>query len=185
MQDEIKKEILYDLQQALQILEQREDKDIEELGKLSDHAVQDVALYKDLELVSITVLLYSLYKVGMNLSKEDYRDVLKELKSAQDTLQQGALGRYNRYIQSLFQLVKKSNAKIKEHLDDVMQAARIKKGTSLLQRGLSIGQAAGIMGLSNWDLQQYAGKTTALEQHTEKIPGDKRVRAAFKLFGVS
>ena len=185
MNEEIRKEILYDLQQAIDILQVKDSKDIEELGKLSEHAIGDIALYKDLELVSVTVLLYSVYKIGASLGVKEYQSIVKELRIAYDSLHQGNLGRYNHAIQNLFAIVRKSNAKIKEHLDDVMQAARIKKGTALLQRGLSIGQAAGVMGLSNWDLQEYAGKTTALEQHTEKIPGDKRVKIAFKLFGVS
>ena len=184
MNEEIRKEILYDLQQAIDILQVKDSKDIEELGKLSEHAIGDIALYKDLELVSVTVLLYSVYKIRASLGVKEYQSIVKELRIAYDSLHQGNLGRYNHAIQNLFAIVRKSNAKIKEHLDDVMQAARIKKGTALLQRGLSIGQAAGVMGLSNWDLQEYAGKTTALEQHTEKIPGDKRVKMALKLFGV-
>jgi len=49
---------------------------------------------------------------------------------------------------------------------------------------LSIGQAAGLMGLSNWDLQVYAGKTTAISEHKENIPVDKRIKIALQLFGV-
>ncbi|MEK6809961.1 MAG: hypothetical protein AABY40_04760, partial [Nanoarchaeota archaeon] len=59
------------------------------------------------------------------------------------------------------------------------------KSAALFEKGLSIGQAAGLMGLSNWDLQAYAGKTTALDQHEESIPATKRVSTALKLFGVS
>jgi len=65
-----------------------------------------------------------------------------------------------------------------------MQAARIKKGTALLERGLSIGQAAGLMGLSNWDLQQYAGKTNVLEPDHQAVPAVKRLQLAYKLFGI-
>ena len=73
---------------------------------------------------------------------------------------------------------------IKEHFNDVMVAARIKKSASLLSKGLSIGQAAGLMGLSNWDLQQYAGHSTTYEEHKEKLPAVKRLRTALKLFGM-
>jgi len=73
---------------------------------------------------------------------------------------------------------------VKEHLQDVMQAARIKKGTALLEKGLSVGQAAGLMGLSNWDLQQYAAKTTALRFEAETLPAKERMKLAFSMFGV-
>ncbi len=182
MKEVIRKEILYDLAQAIAILEQREAKDLEELKELSDHAIEDVALHKDLDLISITVLIYSIYKIISNIPAEEVKDLLSGLKSAQNSLEQNNLSRYNQNIKLLFNLVSKSNIKIKEHLQDVMQAARIKKGTVLLQKGLSIGQAAGLMGLSNWDLQQYAGRTTAIEQHHEIISVKKRLALALNLF---
>ncbi len=184
MKEAIRTEILYDLQQALKILKAREAADVEALKTLSDHSIEDIAIQKDLELVSVAVLVYSLYKIAPALNDSDYQAIWNELHNAYHALSQYDLGRYNRSIRNLYDLVKKSNAKVQEHLQDVMQAARIKKGASLVQRGLSIGQAAGIMGLSNWELQQYAGKTVALTQHDEKIPADKRVKVALTLFGV-
>ena len=60
----IKKEIIYDLTKAIEILETKEDKDIEELQELSNHSIEDVAIHKDLDIISITVLIYSIYKVA-------------------------------------------------------------------------------------------------------------------------
>jgi hypothetical protein len=65
-----------------------------------------------------------------------------------------------------------------------MHAARIKKSASLLRKGLSVGQAAGIMGLSNWDLQQYVGHTTDQEHPSETVDPILRVRNALAIFGV-
>ncbi|MBS3165572.1 hypothetical protein J4444_00470, partial [Candidatus Woesearchaeota archaeon] len=89
-----------------------------------------------------------------------------------------------RNLKALYDLIRKSDAKVKLHLQDVMDAARIKKGTVLLEHGLSMGQAAGLMGLSNWDLQQYASKTTALDISDQGMSAKKRLQLAFKLFGV-
>ena len=104
---------------------------------------------------------------------------------AKENLTSGKLGSYNRNIKDLFVIVRSCNAKVKEHLSDVMHAARVKKGTVLLDKGLSIGQAAGLMGISNWDLQVYASKTKVLSGHKEKIPAKKRMSVAFDLFEVS
>ena len=185
MKEDIRKEIIYDLQGAISILETKEAKDIEELKTLSDHAIEDIAVQKDLELVSVTVLLYSIYKIVSGMEERSYDLLLQELKNAKISLEQRNLGKYNGSIKKLYEIVRQCNVQVKEHLNDVMQAARIKKGTVLLQRGLSIGQAAGLMGLSNWELQQYAGKTTVLDQHTEKIPAQNRMKKALQLFGVA
>jgi hypothetical protein len=184
MNEAIKKEIVEILSKTIQILEVKEEKDFEELKELSNQAVEGVALHKDLDIISVTVLIYSIYKLAKRFQTNDYQNILKELKFAKTYLEQRSLGRYNKSIKSLYSIVRKSNAKIKEHLQDIMTAARIKKGAVLLQKGLSLGQAAGLMGLSNWDLQQYAGKTTALEQHREAVPAKTRMTLALKIFGL-
>ncbi|MEK6970001.1 MAG: hypothetical protein AABW48_06250 [Nanoarchaeota archaeon] len=184
MDVEIKKEILDILGQTIEILEQKEEKDVEELKELSNHGIDDVALHKNLDLISIAVLVYSLYKIAAVLPQEDYLQLVNKIKTAKQCLQERDLGKYNQSIKALFQIIKKSNAKIKVHLQDVLHAARVKKSAILLEKGLSIGQAAGLMGLSNWDLQSYVGKTTSFEQQQEKVPAKTRVQTALKIFGV-
>ncbi len=184
MEEEVRKELIGLLDKALNILKTREKKDVEELQELSEEAIEGVALHKNLDLISVTVLIYSLYKVVPLVRKQDYQDLLEGLQEAGQSLRGSELGRYNSCIRKLFAVVRKSDTKVKVHLHDIMHAARIKKGTALLERGLSIGQAAGLMGLSNWDLQQYAGRTRVLERHHEKIRARCRLKTAFKLFGI-
>jgi hypothetical protein len=185
MKEVIRKEILYDLSETINILEKKEDKDIEELLRLSNHAIEDVALHKDLDVISITVLIYSIYKTINCVKDEDYQILLRKLKSAKKNLESKNFGGYNRNIRAMFIIVKNCSGKVKEHLQNVMQAARIKKGTILLEHGLSIGQAAGLMGLSNWDLQDYASKTASLEIKHEKIRASRRMATTLKIFEIA
>ncbi len=184
MDAEIKKEILFDLAKSIDILKIREESDVEQLRVLSDHAIEHVAVYKDLDIISVTVLIYSIYKAYSCIGDKDYATLLKELERARSSLEKNQFGQYNRSIKILYEIVRRCSSETKEHLQDVMQAARIKKGTALLTKGLSIGQAAGLMGLSNWDLQQYAAKTTALESGPVKVPAKNRMLSALKIFGV-
>ncbi|MBT3814616.1 hypothetical protein HOE37_05105 [Candidatus Woesearchaeota archaeon] len=184
MRREVKKEILNDLTKTIEILKQRELQDVEQLKDLSDHSIEDVALYKNLDLISVTVLIYSIYKVVRQMKEENYKDLIAELEFARNHLQQGNFARYNKSVKSLFKIVRSANASVKTHLQDVMDAARIKKGAVLLQKGLSLGQAAGLMGLSNWDLQQYAGRTKVMDSHYVSVSAKKRLELALKLFGV-
>ncbi len=68
MRGVIKKEILKNLNSIIEIIRNKETKDSEELSKLSDQSITLVATYKDLDLISITVLIYSLYKTIETLS---------------------------------------------------------------------------------------------------------------------
>jgi hypothetical protein len=184
MKDVVKRGIIKDLNKAIQILQQKKQMDVEAMKQLSNQAIEDVALHKDLDVVSITVLFYSIYKVIDCIDDESFDYLIKGMNNARDALQANSFGRYNKAIKNMFVTVRGCNAKIKEHFQDVMAASRIKKGAVLLQKGLSLGQAAGLMGLSNWDLQEYAGRTVVLGAHVEKIQASKRLDLAFKLFGV-
>ncbi|MFA6461934.1 MAG: hypothetical protein WCV90_06730 [Candidatus Woesearchaeota archaeon] len=184
MKGVIKKDLLQLLTRVIDILQTKETKDLEELKNLSEQAIEDVAVQKDLDLVSLTVLIYSIYKILPEIKEENYKDIVVELNHALQNLQQSQYGRYNQSIKSLYTVISRENAKVKVHLQDVMQAARIKKSASLLRKGLSIGQAAGLMGLSNWDLQQYVGGTTMLDLHKEILPVNKRMDWALQIFGV-
>ncbi|PIZ50835.1 hypothetical protein COY27_05640 [Candidatus Woesearchaeota archaeon CG_4_10_14_0_2_um_filter_33_13] len=154
------------------------------LKELSDRAIEDVAVQKDMDLISVTVFIYSLGKVIQGVSAEEVQDLVKEINYAIKHIKENRLGRYNNSIKLLFETIRKNNAKVQIHLQDVLQAARIKKGAILLGKGLSMGQAAGLMGLSNWDLQSYAGKTVAMQFGKESIPEEQRLSSAFKLFSV-
>ena len=182
MKKEVKKEILHDLGEVLRILEQKDLQDPEELRRLSNHSINVVAAYKDLDVISITVLIYSIYKVVQRLEPYDYKLLQRHLTSALQSLKQGDLHKYNKSIKNAYRTVKKSTSKVKEHLQNVMDAARIKKGSILLQHGLSMGQAAGLMGLSNWDLQEYASKTAYMGGHHEAIKIVSRYKNALRLF---
>ena len=118
------------------------------------------------------------------MKEEDHSTILKTLRLARKNIQNKRFGAYNSNIKRLFRSVQNCNAKVKEHLQTVMEAARIKKGSVLLQKGLSIGQAAGLMGLSNWDLQKYASSTSFFSDHHEKIQVHLRLKQALNLFGV-
>ena len=71
MKEVLRKEIVKDLNEAIRILQTRDAQDYEELKRLSDEAIEHVALYKDLDIISITVLLYSIYKILLCIKDDD------------------------------------------------------------------------------------------------------------------
>lgn len=184
MKEVIRKELKSLLRSVVDILSVKERKDFEELKELSFKGIESVAAYKDFDLISLTVLIYSTYKIYNGVKDDDYKDLLAEYQFALSHIESGNLGRYNKSIKLLYNIVSKFDASVKDHLDDVMHAAKIKQSSILLSKGLSMGQAAGLMGLSNWDLQQYAGSNVTKDLGHEKNPVDERYSLAKVIFGV-
>ena len=184
MKEVVRTEIINLLSQSLDILKIRKEDDVEKLKKLSNKGIENVALYKDLDLISITVMIYSLHKIITDVSANDYQYLLRDIEKAKNSLANKNFTLYNKSIRLIYKIIHKCDAKVKDHLSNVLHAARVKKSAVLLSKGLSIGQAAGLMGLSNWDLQKYAGKSTAYEAHHEIIRADQRLMNSLKIFGV-
>src|SRR3989344_4977049 len=82
MNEEVRTEIINDLAKTAEILEIKEVKDLEELRNLSEQTIEHIAIHKDLELVSVTVLIYSLYKIENCLQKTDRSQIVEALRRA-------------------------------------------------------------------------------------------------------
>ncbi|MBT3450591.1 hypothetical protein HN448_01385, partial [archaeon] len=82
MQEIMRKSLIKDIDSLITILNignNQKTVDTEALNKLSDHTVKDVALYKNLDAVSLAVLIYSISKIYSKLSEEKRKDLLTEL----------------------------------------------------------------------------------------------------------
>ena len=178
----MRKSLLKDLDKLLTILESKESKDKEELKRLSDHLVQDVAYYQNYDAATLAVLIYSLYKSNSCITTDHYKDINNNLISAKEGLKQKNYGRYNKKLKICFELIKHCNKNVKVHFNDIITAAKIKKSSKLLEQGLSIQRAASIMDIDRWELQQYLRQSSAIEKHSESSPAKARIKQAIKLF---
>jgi hypothetical protein len=126
-----------------------------ELRNLSNNLMQKVSIYKDKNLISISVLIYSLYKI---FSKNDNLEK-KQLISLIDNM----INNKNNNVQfhtstsKLFEEIKKYDKNIDSNILHIIKQGYINKGISLYEHGFSIGNAAEIMGISKWDIMEYLG----------------------------
>ena len=74
---------------------------------------------------------------------------------------------------------------MRTYVDEVLDKARITKGSRLFEHGLSAKRAAEIMGVSEWELISYTGKTNIADRQPAGITTKRRLAHALKLFGVS
>ena len=178
----VRQSLLKDIDHAISILETREQSDLEKLKELSDHTIKDVALYKNMDAISLAVLIYSIYKVLPCITDENLKNILVELKSAKKHLNESRFGRYNSSLETLFKIIKSCSSKLSVHLQDVLHAAKIKKGTTLLEHGLSASRTADLMGLSKWELLDYTSRTNVMQVSNEIVSVKKRVAFTMDIF---
>lgn len=175
--------LLKDITRTIVILSKGKSSiDFEKIKELSDHTIKDVALYKSTDAVSLAILIYSIYKTVPAMSDEDFKDLIAELKFLEQHISAKNLRRYNQSLKVLFNLIRKSNSAFKTHINDVFHAAKLKKGVSLFDHGLSASRTAELMGLTKWELLEYMSKTTNFDKHHEKVKANERYLQAEMVF---
>ncbi len=153
MNDKSRNSIIKDLTTAYELFEN----DDASLRELSDHTIQDVMMYKSLDAVSIAVLIHALYKGRLCINGNKKKKVLSLLKQTATSLQNRRFGVYNSKLESLFKMVNNC-VTVDDSLKNVIYLAKIQKGASLFEQGVTAARAASIMGISVWDLSPYIQK---------------------------
>ena len=180
MEQIIKDDILNVINKAIIALETGKH---EELGELSNHVIHDASIYQDNDSLSIAILIYSTSKVVQRCCEQniDYSKLIPLMKNAINALKQDNFGAYNSSIHDIFGFIKTVDAKMKLYIQEVIDKAKIKKGSKIHEHGLSIGRTAEIMGITKWELMNYVGKTQ-IPDIKDAVSVKKRLEFARKIF---
>lgn len=161
MDEVVKKDILKVLSDAAAILEVEEERDASDLRELSNHTIHNASIFQDEDSVSIATLIYSLSKViERREGKISYSVLLKIIVDAKKNLEQNRIDEYREVIKKLFNFISTIDNKLKLYIEEVINQAQIKKGSKLYEHGISMARAAEILGISQWELMFYIGKTS-------------------------
>lgn len=177
MNEVVKKDILSILEQSRIIL-QRKDSFL--LRELSNHTIHNASIFQDEDSISIAVIIYSLSKL-IERGKLDTRKALSLINSAHKYLKSDDFINYKDTIKYLFKFISNIDSKLKLYIEEVIKQAQIKKGSKLYDHGISIGQAADLLGISQWELMNYVGKTSIVDSFPSPDV-KKRLSIAKELF---
>lgn len=179
MNEIVKKDILLILSDIIKILTVKEEKDITEIKELSNHTIHNASIFQDEDSVSIAILIYSLSKIIERKQGElNYNNLLNLLKTASKHLTSDDINNYRKIINKMFKFISSVDSKLKLYIEEVINQAQIKKGSKLYEHGISMARAASILGISQWELMSYIGKTNITEIALEE-PIDIKTRLKF------
>ena len=181
--DMIKDDILTILNKALSILDRKEDKDIIELKSLSNPTIHNASIFQDEFSVSIAILIYALSKI-ISRSPEgfDYKLYKELLKDAENALKSDNRALFSSIIRKLINMISKQDAKLKLYISEVITQAQIKKGSGLYHHGISLERASNLLGISQWELMEYIGKTKQADMDRGQTNVRQRLIYARRLF---
>ena len=137
-----------------------------QIKKLSNQIIHSASIDQDPDIISTAVIIYSLSKL---LEREDYRKLKnwnnfyssykRHLENAINNLKKDNIAGFREDIQSIRELLNRLSGKLKIYIKDVFRKAQINKASRIYEHGISMEKTAKILGVSVWELTEYAGST--------------------------
>jgi len=178
MNEKIKRDIIAILNDCLKYIELQ---DIASIKELSNHTIHNASIFQDQDSISIAVIMYALSKI-FDRKGAVSKDMINILKKAKSALQNNRFELYRKTVKSLIENISKEDTKLKLYIQEVIEQAQIKKGSKLYEHGISMAQAASLLGISQWDLMNYVGKTKISDAFKETVSIENRLKFTRGLF---
>lgn len=165
------------------VIEAFKKEDEVKLKDISDYTIDFTHITQDQYSSSFAIIVYALAKLVGKSSlrnskswKSFKKNVEKELLLALKQLKQNNVEKYHDHMKNILKRISLIDQKLNKYIIEVLRRSKIKKSSKLLERGLSIGKAADLMGVSSWELLDYVGSTKIFDTDvTITIPINERL----------
>lgn len=167
-----------------------QNRDYFKIKELSNKFVHDCSINQDADVISIAVILYSLSKIMERESykKEKdwnkfYKNYLSNIKNMISALEGDNHIKFHEEIEKNGKLIEKLSGNLKNNIKDVFNRAKINKASRIYEHGISMEKTAKIMGITLWELAEYAGQTNIGDINLGlTMPLKDRIKIAEEIF---
>ena len=161
------------------------------LTNIAKYALDTASIFQNKDALSIAVIVYAIVKlterkkiIQTDIPISTYRDLIKNIEEASKNLSKENKFQYEMNIKKLFKLIGKLDNQLPLYIEEVVNKSKIKKGFLLHEKGISLSRAAYIMGISQWELMGYIGKTQISEHISKKVDVRSRLKFTKELFNI-
>ena len=187
-EDIIQKDILALLKETLAAFKNEEYNLLRDISNKTTH---NASIFQDQDSVSIAVIVYALFKIAIRRTEGDaaitttLKQINNHLQKAYQSLEKKDVQEYRQWITHIISDIAKADDKLRIYIQETIKQAEIKKGSRLYEHGLSTAQAAEVLGISQWELMPYVGKTTFAELRDKPARIMRRMQIARTIFGLA
>lgn len=160
-----------------------------ELKELSNQVIHSLSIYQSEGLVAIAVILYSFSKLierKEHLTLKDWGSFVDRTNASFDesirALRENNLKKFEDNLIAIRSSIEKIT--IKPFVSEILQKAMINKASRIYEHGISMEQTAKLLGVSQWELSEYAGQTGIPDiRYALTFDVKKRAKMALEFFG--
>ncbi len=176
------------------VLEETKDavkeQDIVKLKKLSNQTIHSASIHQDIDSIMVAVIIYSLSKF---LERTNYRkypawspffkSFLKHIDNAILSLKENKEEKFREEMKKIRASISKISGHFKKHVQDVFKKASINKASRIYEHGISMEKTAKLLGISMWELSEYAGQTGISDVNFNvTMPEKERIKLTINFF---
>jgi TRAP-type mannitol/chloroaromatic compound transport system substrate-binding protein len=168
-----------------------QEQNIIQLKDLSNQTIHCASTEQDLGSILIAIVVYSLGKLlekKDSLQIKNWNKFIKKFNAILDlaikAAKEGNEERYEAYLGMARKTLSSLSVNLKPYIEEVMRKASINKASKIYEHGISLGQTANLLGISQWELSEYTGQTSIADtNYNNTINTKKRAQMAMEFFG--
>ena len=160
------------------------------IRNLSNQTNNSAALTNDPDNIAAAVVVYALSKI---LERPGYRDMpgwkkfygiyLSTIDKIIDAVKKGDDDSYHGEIATIRKAIDGISGKLKQYIQDVFRKASINKASKLYEHGISMETTAKLLGITLFELAEYAGQSEYVETtETKAFDVKQRIKLAMEMF---
>ncbi|KHO46765.1 MAG: hypothetical protein QS98_C0001G0024 [archaeon GW2011_AR3] len=159
MHPQVRTDLISTLSKVVKILEAKDETDYSELKALSNTTIHNASIFQDPDSISVAVIVYSISKI-YERTGELHPSLHAHISQMLHFLMANHEQNFHKAVRNMMLHIARMDLKVGKYIEQVVQQARIKKGSRLYEHGISIAKSADLLGVSQWQLLDYIGKTT-------------------------
>jgi len=190
----MQEEKISEKENILRILKEAEQavkgEDVVRLKQLSNQTVHTASIEQDPDSITVAVIVYSLSKIieRKKYTSYDewpsfYKKYMNNINKAVISLEKDDIKGFRANIDNIRKEINKLSGRFKKYIQDVFRKAEINKASRLYEHGISMEITAGLLGITLWELAEYAGQTGISDVDlTVTMPVEERIKTAEEIF---
>src|SRR3989338_5485970 len=160
------------------------------LLELSNQKIHSATCVQDIESINLTIIIYTLGKLlerKKALKIKNWNQFVEKIISLIDlailALEKNNQKMYKNYIIKTKTILESISPALKQYTKEVIRNACINKGFNIYKHGISLGRTAQLLGITEWELAEYAGQTRIADINYNKTLNEKkRAQLALEFF---
>ncbi|MDD5193143.1 MAG: hypothetical protein PHF67_01010 [Candidatus Nanoarchaeia archaeon] len=160
------------------------------IKNLSNQVVHTSSIEQDPDVISVAVIIYALSKVierekyqGYKNYPAFYKNYIQCLNNMILGLEKNDLDKFREEIEHIRNLIQNLSGHLKDYISEVFRKSKINKASRIYEHGISMEKTAKILGISVWELAEYAGQTGIADVDLSiTMPIKERVKIVEEIF---